>query len=87
MKKLLLAGVATGLVLTLTACGQAPWEQSLRDLEGVPVKDPDQATLYNNVDLHPNLMVLCIDGVSFVTTTRPDFSSVIRVPELDKTCL
>lgn len=80
------ATLAVAALLTLGACGQAPWEDSLKDLEGVTVKDPDKATLYNNVDTYPNMVVLCIDGVAFVTTTRPDMGSWAPVPSLDKTC-
>lgn len=78
------AAVAAGLFV-LTGCGQAPWQDSLRDLENVPVKDPDDATLYNNVDRYPNISRLCIDGVAFATTTR-EWEPVLRVPEWDELC-
>jgi predicted small secreted protein len=78
-------GVAL-IAAVLTGCGQAAWEDSLRDLEGVQVYDPDEATLWNNVDQHPNIVRLCLDGVAFATTTRPDFAAVTRVPEWDAHC-
>lgn len=69
----------------LAGCGQAPWEDSMRDLEGVEVRDPD-VVLWNNLDLHPNLARSCLDGVAFATTTREYGDAVIRVPEWDKFC-
>lgn len=81
----LVIGVAIMLVV-LAACGQAPWEDSLRDLEGVQVYDPDAVTLWNNVDQHPNIVRLCLDGVGFATTTREYGDAVERVPEWDAYC-
>lgn len=80
----ILAGLAVTTV-GLTSCGQAPWEDSMRDLEGVTVKDPGKVVLYNNVDLHPNIVMLCVNGVGFATTTR-DLNAVLRVPEWDAEC-
>jgi len=85
-KTIKLAIASAAALLVLSGCGQAPWEDSLRDLENVPVKDPDSATLYNNVDKYPNISRLCIDGVAFATTTRPDFGALMRVPEWDAEC-
>lgn len=85
-KKFAGIGVALVLALGLTGCGQAPWEDSLRDLEGVQVRDPAETILYNNVDKHPNVVLLCLDGLGFATTTRPDMGSVMRTPERDAHC-
>lgn len=79
MRKFVIACIAAS-TLALSGCGQAPWEQSLLDLEGVQVSDPDSITLYNNVDQHPNLAVICIDGMTFVTTTRIDMGSWAYIP-------
>lgn len=79
MKKL---AIATFGVLALTACSPG---NNFRDLEGVKSVNPDKATVYNNVDKHPNLAVICIDGVAFVTSTR-QYESHSRVSELDRTC-
>lgn len=72
--------------LAVAGCGQSPWQHSLRDYEGATVKDPDSVTLWNNVDQHPNIARVCLDGVAFATTTRPDFSAVQRVPGWDHVC-
>ena len=56
-----------------------------RDLEGVTIKNPQKYELYSNIDTHPNIARLCIDGVAFVTTSR-DYSAVLRVPEWDAWC-
>lgn len=85
MRKRLAIALAS-LALLAGACGQAPWETSLKDVEGAQVQDPDYITLTNNVDKHPNVVFLCTEGLAFVTTTRPDFSALTRVPERDDFC-
>lgn len=78
MKRLAaVAGLAT--LLVLSGCGS-----SRRDLNGVPNQDPAKAEMYANVDGYPNVVRICIDGVAFATTTRPDMGSIMRVPEWDK---
>ncbi len=71
-----------GIILALGACSPG---NNFRDLEGVKSVDPDKATVYNNVDQHPNLAVLCIEGVAYITSTR-QHQSHTREPDLDKTC-
>lgn len=67
--------VASGAVLSIailsgaSGCGE---QQQIRDLENVPVTDPDKSRLVVNVDTYPNVVALCIEGVGFVTTTRDD---------------
>jgi outer membrane lipopolysaccharide assembly protein LptE/RlpB len=78
-KRLILLVLAAAL---LAGCGS---QQQLRGLEDIPAQDPDKVELYNNVDQHANLVVVCIHGVAFVTTTR-DYNAVTRVAELDRTC-
>lgn len=73
-------------VFALSACGQAPWEDSLKDVEGAPVRDPDYVMLTNNVDQHPNVVLICTGGFGFYTTTRDDFSAIDRLPEMDAFC-
>ena len=85
MKKILIAIAGLVVVLSMAGCGQMPWQDSLRDLEDVEVRDPDSAVLYNNVDKYPNISKLCIDGVAFATTTR-EWEPLLRVPEWDATC-
>ncbi len=67
-------------LVVLSACSQ----QQLRDVEDVPVHDPDKVELIGNVDDYPNIVRLCIDGVAFGTTTR-NYDPVFRVPEWDDT--
>lgn len=80
MKKLITAAFA--LAALAAACSPG---NNFRDVEGVPSQDPDKIEVFNNVDQHPNLALVCIHGVAFATTTR-DYDAVTRVPEWDKTC-
>lgn len=80
------------VVLLLAGCTQ----QQLQDVEtdwefphadeslDVTVFNPDSITVYRNVDLHPNLAVVCIDGTAFVTHTRE--APPLRVETLDRSC-
>lgn len=81
-KKRLLIGLAT-LALAGAACTPG---NNFRDVEGVPSQDPDKVFMYNNVDMHPNIAVVCIKGVAFITTTREYGDAIQRVPDLDKVC-
>jgi hypothetical protein len=56
-----------------------------RDLKGVSAKNPSKTELYANVDNHPNIVRLCIDGLAFVTTSR-EMDPLLRVPEWDAWC-
>lgn len=80
MKKALIALAAFLGVAALTGCGA-----NVRDLEGVPIKEPQKIEIYANLDKHPNIVRLCIDGIAWVTTTR-ELESVTRVPEYDAWC-
>ncbi len=81
MKKRIIM-LATGAVLVLGACSPG---NNFRDVEGVKSENPDLVQNYNNLDKHPNLAKVCIDGVAFLTTTR-EYDAVTRVPEWDRTC-
>lgn len=85
MRKLVTIALSIAALFTLSSCGQAPWEDSLRDYEDATVVDPGSITLYNNVDKHPNIARVCADGVAFATTTR-DYEPLTRVPEWDEFC-
>ncbi len=74
--------LAAGAILVFSACGPG---NNFRDVEGVKSQNPDLIENYNNMDQHPNLSKVCIDGVAFLTTTR-DYDAVTRVPEWDRTC-
>lgn len=83
-KKLIaLAALITALVATsASACGTQTED---RDLENVPLKNPQKAEHYANVNGHPNISRICIDGVAFATTTR-EYAPILRVPEWDAWC-
>ncbi len=81
MKKRIIM-LATGAVFVLGACSPG---NNFRDVEGVKSENPDLVQNYNNLDKHPNLAKVCIDGVAFLTTTR-QYDAVTRVPDWDKTC-
>jgi len=69
-------GVASAsvLLLSVVACSN----QTVRDLEGVPVQDPDKIELIVNVDQYPNATVLCIHGEGFITTTRDSSQAALQ---------
>jgi hypothetical protein len=67
--------ILAAVFMFLSACSK----QQIRDLEGVPVTQPDKARLVTNVDQYPNVVALCIEGEGFVSTTR-DYTSLIPVP-------
>ena len=78
--KLFIAGA--GIAMVAVACGG---QNNFRDVKGVKSQNPDLIQNYNNMDQHPNIGKVCIDGVAFLTTTRA-YQPVTRVPEWDKTC-
>ena len=78
-KRLIIAGFAVAI---LGACTPG---DNFRDVEGVKSERPQLIQNYNNIDKHPNLAKVCIDGVAFLTTTRA-YDAVTRVPEWDRTC-
>ena len=75
--------VAAGVALVLGACSPG---NNFRDLEGIRSQKPDLVEVYSNVDQHPNIAKVCIDGVAFATTTREGNSAIMRVDDWDATC-
>ena len=83
-KKLFRIPLGFVLVGSLAGCpGETTTGGGAHDLKGIEYQDPQKAEMYTNVDGYPNIVRLCIGGVAFATTTRPDFTAVIRVPEWD----
>ena len=83
-KRVVLAAVAlTALGGATTACTPG---NNFRDVKGVASQDPDLIESYNNLDGHPNIAKVCIDGVAFATTTRDAQAAIQRVPDWDSTC-
>ncbi len=78
----LLVGVS-GLLAMGAACSPG---NNFRDVKGVSSEDPDLIESYNNLDGHPNIAKVCIDGVAFATTTRDAQAAIQRVPDWDSTC-
>lgn len=82
------ASAAAGVIMTLSgvsACGAG--HPQLNDLQNVNPSYPNYAGLYMNVDNFPNIVMLCINGAGFATTTRDNSASAaFLVPEWDKFC-
>ena len=82
--RVLVAGLGLGVAaLTGAACSPG---NNFRDVEGVDSQDPDLIESYNNLDGHPNIAKVCIDGVAFATTTRDAQAAIQRVEAWDSTC-
>jgi hypothetical protein len=56
------------------------------DLQNVPPSYPNWVGLYLNVDGHPNIVEICVNGVGFATTTRDAAGAITRIPEWDAFC-
>jgi hypothetical protein len=84
-RRLLVPMLAFTAVATagLGACSPG---NNFRDVKGVKSQDPDLIESYNNLDGHPNIAKVCIDGVAFATTTRDAQAAIQRVPDWDATC-
>lgn len=83
-----LSGVAgfalvAGAAVALTACSP---NATTKDVKNITFHDADLIQGYNNVDLYPNIVKVCVDGVAFATTTRDAQAAIQRIPEWDKTC-
>lgn len=72
-------------VLGLIALGACSPGNNFRDVEGVKSERPELVRNFNNMDAHPNIGMVCIEGVAFFTTTR-DYTPIGRVPEWDRNC-
>lgn len=79
MKKRLTVGALIVGALVLAGCSN----QTVRDLEGVSVQDPEKVELTVSVDQFPNVTAMCIHGAGFATTTREAAGAIIRVEEWD----
>jgi hypothetical protein len=74
------AAVAAAAALTLAGCSN----QTIRDLEGVPVTDPDKVRLVVNTDMFPNVVAMCIEGAGFAATTRDNSAAALQhIPQWD----
>lgn len=83
MSKARLGVVAVGMVAVLASCTPG---NNFRDLKGIKSQEPDLVEVFTNVDKHPNIVKVCIDGVAFATTSREGNAAITRVEAWDKTC-
>jgi hypothetical protein len=74
-----LGAIGVLVALALGACES----QTVRDLEGIPITDPDKVRLVTNVDAFPNVVAMCIEGAGFATTTRDAAGAITRVEAWD----
>jgi hypothetical protein len=82
IKKCAALAAALAAALTLGACNLGSDDANKKDVLNVPGIKPDKLEVFINVDGHPNIAVLCIHKVAWVTTTRVG-EAVQRVPEYD----
>ena len=78
---LAVAIVAAGFMLT--GCDLGSDNANQHDVDNVKWQTPPALEVWANVDDHPNVAVLCIHGVAFVTTSRTAGNNFMRVPEFD----
>jgi hypothetical protein len=86
IKRRLLVPVLAVTAVATAGLGACSPGNNFRDVKGVKSQDPDLIESYNNLDGHPNIAKVCIDGVAFATTTRDAQAAIQRVPDWDATC-
>jgi hypothetical protein len=70
---------AVGATIAMSAIALAGCSnQTVRDLEGIPVTDPDKIRLVTNVDMFPNVVAICIEGAGFAATTRDASAAALQ---------
>lgn len=78
--------IAITAMSLFTACGSDGGlpgsSQQLRDLENVPPTEPEKVRLVVNVNDYPNIVLMCVEGVGFITTTRDGQSALQESPGL-----
>lgn len=94
-KKTLIAVIS---VIALVGCSQDASKTDIAEPEfqgdALPsdysAKAPDVLTVFQNVDNHPSIVKLCLDGLAFrtVSTTHQNglTDAAMRVPDWDETC-
>lgn len=82
MKKIAtVTGTAALTLALLTGCGS----NDKRDVEGVKSMDPDYIEVYNNTDGRPNVVLLCLRGVGFASTTR-EYAALMPIEDWNEFC-
>ena len=74
--------IIAAAAVALAGCGGSNY----RDIEGVPLIQPDKIEVFGNVDQNPNLVRLCIDGAAFVTSSRKGGAAWRRAEYFDAWC-
>ena len=69
------------LIVSMASCSALSHNQE-RDLKGVRFQNPQKTQGYTNVNQHPNVVALCINGAGFATTTR-SYDALTRVEVWD----
>jgi len=78
--------VVAGIIATVLLVAGCSGTPQMDDLKGINPQYPNYAALYVNVDGHPNVMMLCIQGVGIMTTTREYGSAAQLVPQWNAFC-
>lgn len=82
MRKAIIAVPALALTL-LAGCGFNEQNATSGDLTGVTAERPQKIRAFNNIDKHPNIVEICIDGRAFLTTSRLAGVNLLRFPDDD----
>lgn len=69
-------------LLAASSCDSA----NSHDVTGISYVQPDSTTVWANIDQHPNVARVCLDGLAFATTSRDGYAADQRVVEWDKFC-
>lgn len=88
--------IIVALALVIAGCSSATtrdidtetaWFETSIELtpDRLSVQTPDQVDIFLNLDGHPNLARLCIEGLGFLTSTS-EFKAWERMPEWDDYC-
>lgn len=95
MKKFLICIALAAVIFVVAGCGEdaskvdikQPRQQGRSIPSDYSVRVPDRLTVYQNIDEHPTIAVLCIEGLGFFTTSRINGNdSIERLPEKDADC-
>jgi hypothetical protein len=78
-------GTIAAIVFGVAGCGSFNEQNATSgDLKGVTADRPQKIRAFNNIDRHPNIVELCIDGRAFLTTSRLAGVNLMRFPDDDQ---
>lgn len=92
-KKIISIAIAALMAVGVAGCAEDASKVDLKEPQqkgkslpdNYEVRVPQSLTVFQNIDAHPTIAKLCVDGVAFATTSR-DYNAIMRVPEWDKDC-